>query len=103
MAVVAPATVIGLDAALADLVAPPLLEVRGLTVRYAGEDGPVTAVRDVSFTLLPGQALGVVGESGSGKSSIAGAVLDLLGSAAEVEGRILFEGPASGTGALSAK
>jgi peptide/nickel transport system ATP-binding protein len=71
---------------------PPLLEVQGLTVRYAGEDGPVTAVRDVSFTLLPGQALGIVGESGSGKSSIAGAVLDLLGSAAEVDGRILFEG-----------
>jgi peptide/nickel transport system ATP-binding protein len=71
---------------------PPLLEVQRLTVRYAGEDGLVTAVRDVSFTLLPGQALGIVGESGSGKSSIAGAVLDLLGSAAEVDGRILFEG-----------
>jgi peptide/nickel transport system ATP-binding protein len=72
--------------------AQPLLDVQNLTVRYAGSAGPVVAVRDVSFTLQPGQALGIVGESGSGKSSIAGAVLDLLGEAAFVEGRILFDG-----------
>ncbi len=69
-----------------------LLEVRGLSVRYAGDDGPVTAVRDVSFSLAPGRALGIVGESGSGKSSIAGAVLDLLGPGAAIAGRIVFEG-----------
>ena len=72
--------------------AQPLLDVQNLTVRYAGSEGSVVAVRDVSFTLQAGQALGIVGESGSGKSSIAGAVLDLLGDAARVEGRILFEG-----------
>ncbi len=66
----------------------PLLDVRGLTVRY----GALTAVRDVSFTLRPGQALGIVGESGSGKSSIAGAILDLLGPDAATGGTILFEG-----------
>jgi peptide/nickel transport system ATP-binding protein len=70
----------------------PVLELERVTVRYAGADGPVTAVRDVSLALEPGQALGIVGESGSGKSSIAGAVLDLLGAAAQVSGRILFEG-----------
>jgi peptide/nickel transport system ATP-binding protein len=69
-----------------------LLEVRGLTVRYAGEDGTVTAVRDVSFGLAPGRALGIVGESGSGKSSIAGAILDLLGPGADIQGSIVFEG-----------
>jgi peptide/nickel transport system ATP-binding protein len=67
----------------------PLLDVRELTVRY---DSEVTAVRDVSLTLQPGQALGVVGESGSGKSSIAGAVLGLLGPHASIEGAILFDG-----------
>jgi ABC-type multidrug transport system fused ATPase/permease subunit len=77
--------------------APPgagvsLLEVRGLTVRYAGDDRPVVAVRDVSFSLAPGRALGIVGESGSGKSSIAGAILDLLGPGADIGGRIVFEG-----------
>jgi ABC-type glutathione transport system ATPase component len=71
---------------------PPLLDVQGLTVRYSGDDGPVVAVRDVSFTLRPGQALGIVGESGSGKSSIAGAILDLLGPGAGIGGKILFEG-----------
>jgi peptide/nickel transport system ATP-binding protein len=72
--------------------AQPLLDVRNLTVRYAGGGSSVVAVRDVSFTLQRGRALGIVGESGSGKSSIAGAMLDLLGDAARVEGSILFEG-----------
>jgi peptide/nickel transport system ATP-binding protein len=67
---------------------PPLLEVRDLTVRY----GDNAAVRDVSFRLQPGEALGIVGESGSGKSSIAGAILDFLGPAARISGQILFEG-----------
>ncbi len=69
-----------------------LLELRNLTVRYRGDDGPVTAVRDVSFSLAPGRALGIVGESGSGKSSVAGAILDLLGQGADIQGSILFEG-----------
>ena len=73
------------DAVIVD---PALLEVRDLTVRYAG----TAAVRDVSFRLQPGEALGIVGESGSGKSSIAGAILDFLGPAASISGQILFEG-----------
>ena len=67
----------------------PLLELRRLGVRY---DGGVTAVRDVSFSLAPGGALGLVGESGSGKSSVAGAVLGLLGAGAAVDGAVLFDG-----------
>ena len=54
--------------------------------------GDNAAVRDVSFQLRPGEALGIVGESGSGKSSIAGAILDFLGPAARISGQILFEG-----------
>ena len=68
-----------------------LLEVRDLTVRY-GRDADHAAVRDVSFNLKRGEALGIVGESGSGKSSIAGAILDFLGQSARVTGQILFEG-----------
>ena len=72
---------------------PPLLEVRDLTVRYGGAAAVRSAaVRDVSFRLQPGEALGIVGESGSGKSSIAGAILDFLGPAARITGQVLFEG-----------
>jgi len=70
----------------------PLLEVRDLTVRYGRDADRSAAVRDVSFQLQPGEALGIVGESGSGKSSIAGAILDFLGPVARTSGSILFEG-----------
>jgi peptide/nickel transport system ATP-binding protein len=72
--------------------AEPLLELRNLTICYGGAGRKVTAVRDVSFALEPGGSLAIVGESGSGKSSVAGAILDFLGPAAEVSGTILFEG-----------
>jgi peptide/nickel transport system ATP-binding protein len=70
----------------------PLLEIRNLTIRYREGDRQITAVRDVSLALKPSGSLAIVGESGSGKSSVAGAVLDFLGPAAEVSGAILFEG-----------
>lgn len=49
-----------------------LVEVQGLTVVPPGGTTPV--LRNVSFTLSPGQALGVIGPSGSGKSSLARAL-----------------------------
>ncbi len=70
----------------------PLLWVQDLTVRYDSDAAQSAAVRDISFQLQPGEALGIVGESGSGKSSIAGAILDFLGPAARIMGNILFEG-----------
>ncbi|MGI5241847.1 dipeptide/oligopeptide/nickel ABC transporter permease/ATP-binding protein [Dactylosporangium sp. CA-139066] len=56
----------------------PLLSVDGLTVQFPGPDGPVTVVRDVSFTVAPGECVGVIGESGSGKTMIARSLLGLL-------------------------
>jgi peptide/nickel transport system ATP-binding protein len=72
--------------------AEALLEVRNLTIRYREGDQRITAARDINFALKPGGSLAIVGESGSGKSSVAGAVLDFLGPAAEIGGAILFEG-----------
>ncbi len=68
----------------------PLLEVRNLTVEFATAQGNVTAVRDVSFQIAPGEVLGLVGESGSGKSVSALAILRLLPPQARVLGEIRF-------------
>ncbi|MDP9263415.1 MAG: ABC transporter ATP-binding protein [Acidobacteriota bacterium] len=50
------------------------------------------AVRDLSLTLAPGEALGLVGESGCGKSVTALAILRLLPPQARARGAILFAG-----------
>ena len=60
----------------------PALEVRHLSVDIASSGGTVHAVRDVSFSVDPGQTLCIVGESGCGKSMTSLAVMDLLPSAA---------------------
>ncbi len=70
----------------------PLLEVRNLTVEFATGQGNVTAVRDVSFQIAPGEVLGLVGESGSGKSVSALAILRLLPPQARIQGHIQFRG-----------
>ena len=67
----------------------PLLSVRDLTVTYPGD---VTAVRGVSFDLMPGETLGLAGESGCGKSTIAGAMLRLLPRGTTVTGEVLLAG-----------
>ncbi len=71
---------------------PALLDVRNLNIEFAAAPGRVTAVRDVSFQISPGEVLGLVGESGSGKSVSALAVLRLLPPQARVRGNIYFRG-----------
>ena len=57
-------------------VTSPVLRVEGLTTELVLGDVRVRAVDDLSFTIAPGETLGVVGESGCGKSMMA---LSLLG------------------------
>ncbi|MGC2719420.1 MAG: ABC transporter ATP-binding protein [Candidatus Acidiferrales bacterium] len=53
------------------------LDVRGLTVELPARAGWVRPVNDVSFTLAPGETLGIVGESGSGKTILSLALMGL--------------------------
>ena len=71
---------------------PPLLSIEGLTLDFATRQGPVAAVRGVSFALAPGEILGIVGESGSGKSVTCRAILGLLPRSARIGGSIRFDG-----------
>ena len=64
--------------------ASPLLEVRNLRVEFPTRRGTLVAVDDVSFSIAPGEVLGVVGESGAGKSLTGAAIIGLL----EPPGRI---------------
>ena len=45
-----------------------VLEVRGLSIAFASPTGFTPVTREVSFSIAPGERLGVVGESGCGKS-----------------------------------
>ncbi|MFD6950268.1 glutathione ABC transporter ATP-binding protein [Nocardiopsis sp. TSRI0078] len=63
-----------------------VLEVRDLSVTFPSDDGPLPAVREVSYVLRRGEALGIVGESGSGKSVTSMAIMGLLPKNARVEG-----------------
>jgi peptide/nickel transport system ATP-binding protein len=65
-------------------VKPPLLEVKGLRVEFPTRRGTLVAVDGISFSIAPGEVLGVVGESGAGKSLTGMAVIGLL----EPPGRI---------------
>ena len=89
---------------------PPLLDVWNLTIEFptaartllpasaasipnASPQGPrtVAAVRNLTFSVNPGEVLGLVGESGSGKSITSLAIMGLLPPVARVTGNISFQ------------
>ncbi|MGH8961365.1 MAG: ABC transporter ATP-binding protein [Jatrophihabitantaceae bacterium] len=69
-----------------------LLSVENLSTTFATPAGPVCAVRDVSFTVGPGEVVGLVGESGSGKTVTALSLLRLLPSTARTTGTVTYRG-----------
>ncbi|MEH2079353.1 MAG: ABC transporter ATP-binding protein [Nostoc sp.] len=68
--------------------------IENLRVAYPGQSGEEAswAVDDVSFTLQPGERMGLVGESGCGKSTIARAVMRLLPASSRIQGQVTFQG-----------
>ena len=74
--------------------ARPLVEMRNVSLSYPGRSSlwkkadPIQVVQPVSFTVAPGEFLGIVGESGSGKTSMARL---LMGLAPPTGGSILID------------
>jgi len=72
----------------------PLLQVEDLRTYFYTRRGVVKAVDGVSFSVAPGETLGIVGESGSGKTMTSLSILRLVPQPGGkiVSGKILFEG-----------
>ena len=75
------------------LMTSPLLEVRHLRVEFPSRRGTLLALDDISFSIAPGEVLGVVGESGAGKSLTGSAIIGLLDPPGRIaSGEILLAG-----------
>src|SRR5699024_12746415 len=61
-----------------DMAMQNLLTVHDLNVEFPTRHGTLHALDDVSFTIRPGEVLGMVGESGAGKSLTGAAIIGLL-------------------------
>ena len=71
----------------------PILEVRDLTVEFPTRRGTLRALDRVSFSIAPGEVLGVVGESGAGKSLTGAAIIGLLEPPGRIGGgQVLLQG-----------
>lgn len=70
-----------------------LLKIENLTIGFHNQGQETRAVSNVSYTIAPGETVGLVGESGSGKSVSALSILKLLPPSARIsQGSISFEG-----------
>src|SRR5215470_2666742 len=74
--------------------AEPLLQVEDLRTYFFTRRGVVKAVDGVSFSVAPGETLGIVGESGSGKTMTSLSLMRLVPQPGGkiVGGKVLFEG-----------
>ncbi len=57
--------------------APVMVEAHGLTLTYAGADGPIHALKDVDLTVETGDFVSLIGPSGCGKTTLLRVIADL--------------------------
>ena len=70
-----------------------MLDVQNFTLQFNDHHGSDEAVRGISFTMAPGEILGLVGESGSGKTVTALALMGLLRHRdVRITGQMRFQG-----------
>ena len=76
----------------------PIARFENLKVEFQTQDGPVEAVKGVSFDIAAGETVAVVGESGSGKSVSSLSLMRLVeyGGGEISDGRLLFDRGAAG-------
>jgi len=77
-----------------------MIEVQGLTKRY----GPTAAVRDLSFSVRPGEVLGLVGPNGAGKTTTLRCLAGIIPATAgriTIDGRDLASDPTGAKRALA--
>jgi peptide/nickel transport system ATP-binding protein len=80
----------------------PVLSVSDLSIEYSANRGRVRAVRNVSFDIMPGEAMALIGESGSGKTTIGTSIVRLLQSNASItSGSITYRRGARETNVLA--
>jgi oligopeptide/dipeptide ABC transporter ATP-binding protein len=71
----------------------PTLQISNLNVSYDTSSGYFRAVRGITFDIFPGETLALTGETGCGKSTVALAIIGLLGKGGRIEsGEIRFDG-----------
>jgi peptide/nickel transport system ATP-binding protein len=72
--------------------AAPLLQVERLSTRFTTPRGVVRAVDRVSIDVARGETVAIVGESGSGKTMLVRSIMGIVPRAAQVTGRITYDG-----------
>ncbi|MBU2663796.1 dipeptide ABC transporter ATP-binding protein [Actinoplanes bogorensis] len=69
-----------------------MLDIQDLSVVIHRPGRSVAALSNVSFTVAPGEVVGLVGESGGGKSMVARAIVGMLPNGSHATGRVGFDG-----------